>query len=79
VSTYGTDFPFDFGLALTEEQAQQIPEVKEMIDNPGLAPGMVGAGWRGAQGRPPRGLELHRVRRENGTVYHTACGRSPSP
>src|SRR5215217_7283604 len=25
VSTYATDFPFDFGLALTEEQAQQIP------------------------------------------------------
>src|SRR6266700_3472760 len=34
VSTYNTDFAFDFGLALTEEQAQQIPEVKEMIDNP---------------------------------------------
>ena len=34
VSTYDTDFPFDFGLALTEEQAQQIPEVKEMIDDP---------------------------------------------
>jgi predicted dithiol-disulfide oxidoreductase (DUF899 family) len=34
VSTYNTDFAFDFGLALTEEQAQQIPEVKEMIENP---------------------------------------------
>jgi predicted dithiol-disulfide oxidoreductase (DUF899 family) len=34
VSTYGTEFPFDFGLALTPEQAQQIPEVKGMIDNP---------------------------------------------
>ena len=34
VSTYGTEFPFDFGLALTPEQAEQIPEVKEMIDNP---------------------------------------------
>ena len=34
VSTYNTDFAFDFGLALTEEQAQQIPEVKEMVDNP---------------------------------------------
>src|SRR5919206_3112467 len=30
VSTYGSDFPFDFGLALTPEQAEQIPEVKEM-------------------------------------------------
>src|SRR5256884_3906674 len=34
VSTYDTDFPWDFGLAMTQEQAQQIPEVKEMIDNP---------------------------------------------
>jgi predicted dithiol-disulfide oxidoreductase (DUF899 family) len=25
VSTYNTDFPFDFGLALTEEQVEQIP------------------------------------------------------
>src|ERR687897_872568 len=32
VSTYETDFPWDFGLALPEEQAQQIPEVKEAID-----------------------------------------------
>jgi hypothetical protein len=30
VSTYNTDF----GLALTEEQAQQVPEIKEMIDSP---------------------------------------------
>src|SRR5207244_8615460 len=34
VSTYNTDFPFDFNLAMTDEQAQQIPEVKEMIDKP---------------------------------------------
>src|SRR3954471_17007446 len=34
VSTYNTDFAFDFGLALTPEQAQEIPEVKEMVDNP---------------------------------------------
>src|SRR5213595_723807 len=26
VSTYGTDFPFDFGLALTPDQARQIPQ-----------------------------------------------------
>src|SRR3979411_3166557 len=34
VSTYGTDFPWDYGLAMTPEQAEQIPEVQEMIDNP---------------------------------------------
>ncbi len=28
VSTYGSDFPFDFGFAMTEEQAQQVPGVK---------------------------------------------------
>jgi predicted dithiol-disulfide oxidoreductase (DUF899 family) len=26
VSTYGTEFPFDFGIALTPEQAQEIPQ-----------------------------------------------------
>src|SRR3954471_20903883 len=30
VSTYDSDFAFDFGLAFTEEQAQQVPEVREM-------------------------------------------------
>src|SRR5919202_1050143 len=34
VSTYNTDFAFDFGLAVTEEQVQQIPEAKQMIDDP---------------------------------------------
>src|SRR5256886_2915836 len=34
VSTHNTDLAFDYGLALTEEQAQQIPEVQEMIKNP---------------------------------------------
>src|ERR671932_447604 len=28
VSTYDTEFPFDFGLAMTEEQAQQIPQIR---------------------------------------------------
>src|SRR5213080_1487065 len=34
VSTYATDFPFDFGLAMTPQQAQQMPELMEMIDSP---------------------------------------------
>src|SRR4051794_1976207 len=34
VSTYGTEFAFDFGLALTPEQAQEIPEIKEMLAGP---------------------------------------------
>src|ERR1700746_2334044 len=31
VSTYNTDFAFDFGLALTEEQALEIPQIKELV------------------------------------------------
>src|SRR6202140_215662 len=34
VSTYNTDFAFDYGLALTEDQAQRIPEIQELIANP---------------------------------------------
>jgi predicted dithiol-disulfide oxidoreductase (DUF899 family) len=34
VSTYETEFPFDFGLALTPEQARGIPQIQEMVDHP---------------------------------------------
>src|SRR5215213_4040582 len=34
VSTYDTDFPFDYGLAMTPEQAEQVPEVKQMLEDP---------------------------------------------
>ena len=63
VSTYDTDFPWDFGLVMSEEQAKQIPEVKEMIDNPPewLA-GLVEPGGRRACGRNPGGPRLDRVR-----------------
>src|ERR1700750_1172573 len=33
-STNDNDFAFDFGLALTEEQARQIPEVQELVEHP---------------------------------------------
>src|SRR5213079_3440413 len=34
VSTYGTDFPWDYGLALTPEQAEQSPEIQELLGDP---------------------------------------------
>src|SRR6266853_4863663 len=34
VSTYNSDFAFDYGLAVNEEQAQQTPEIQDMIKNP---------------------------------------------
>ena len=72
VSTYNSDFAFDFGLALTEEQAQGIPEVKGMIDDP---PGWLEE-WsrpdrRRPEGRAAREPELDRLRpRERHRLPH---------
>jgi predicted dithiol-disulfide oxidoreductase (DUF899 family) len=80
VSTYETDFPWDFGLALTEEQALEIPEVKEMIDNP--------PGWLQEWSEQTGAELIHGLRenpswiafaRENGTVYHTYTVSAPDP
>src|SRR5437588_8633804 len=80
VSTYNTDFPFDFKLAMTEEQAQHIPEVKAMIDNP---PDwlqewsrQVGADLKDGLRECPSWIAFPR---ENGTVYHTYTGTAPDP
>jgi predicted dithiol-disulfide oxidoreductase (DUF899 family) len=80
VSTHGTDFPFDFGLALTPEQAQEIPEVKQMIDDP--------PGWLQDWGRQV-GAKLEDGLREgpgfiafaleDGRVYHTYTVMAPDP
>jgi predicted dithiol-disulfide oxidoreductase (DUF899 family) len=80
VSTYNTDFAFDFGLALTEEQAQQVPEIKEMVDNP---PDwleewsrMIGAKLEDGIRENPSWIAFAR---ENGTVYHTYTVAAPDP
>ncbi|HEY2320047.1 MAG TPA: DUF899 family protein [Solirubrobacteraceae bacterium] len=80
VSTYGTDFPFDFGLAQTSEQAQQNTEIKGVLDNPpewlqdwgrqigaSLADGLLEA---------PTWIAFAC---ENGTVYHTYTVAAPDP
>jgi predicted dithiol-disulfide oxidoreductase (DUF899 family) len=33
-SSYGSDYQYDFGFALTEEQQQSIPEVRKMLEEP---------------------------------------------
>src|SRR6516165_7316631 len=80
VSTYGTDFPFDYGLALTPEQAQGIPEIKAMVDDP--------PEWLEAWGRQigakledglREGPSWIAFARENGTVYHTYTVMAPDP
>jgi predicted dithiol-disulfide oxidoreductase (DUF899 family) len=80
VSTYETDFPWDFGLAMTEEQAEQMPEVQEMIANP--PPWLeewseqVGADLKDGLREGPGWIAFAR---ENGTIYHTYTVMAPDP
>jgi predicted dithiol-disulfide oxidoreductase (DUF899 family) len=80
VSTNGTEFPFDFGLALTPEQAQEIPEVKEMVDNP---PEWLQDWGRQVGAKLEDGLRegpgFIAFARENGSVYHTYTVMAPDP
>jgi predicted dithiol-disulfide oxidoreductase (DUF899 family) len=80
VSTHGTDFPFDFGLALTPEQAQQIPELTELIDNP---PEWLRDWGRQVGAKLQDGLRENpsfvAFARENGSVYHTYTVAAPDP
>jgi predicted dithiol-disulfide oxidoreductase (DUF899 family) len=80
VSTYGTDFPFDFNIAFTPEQAQAFPPIKEMVDNP--------PEWLQEWGRQigakledglREGPSWIAFARENGDVYHTYTVMAPDP
>ena len=81
VSTYETDFPWDFGLALTEEQAEQIPQVRQMVSN---RPGAGFAFWASQVGAELKdGLRENpsyiAFAKDNGTVYHTYTVSAPDP
>jgi len=80
VSTYNTEFAFDFGLAITEEQALQTPEIKEMLDNPPdwlqEWAGQVGAELKDGMRETPMWIAFAK---ENGTVYHTYSVIAPDP
>ena len=80
VSTYGTDFPFDFGMVMTEQQAEEIPEVKQMIDNPPEWlqewSRQVGAALKDGLREGPSWIAFAR---DNGTVYHTYTVMAPDP
>ena len=80
VSTYGTEFPFDFGLALTPEQAKEIPEVQEMLDSP---PEWLQEWSRQVGAKLEDGLRENpsfiAFARDNGTVYHTYTVSAPDP
>jgi predicted dithiol-disulfide oxidoreductase (DUF899 family) len=80
VSTYNTDFAFDYGLALTEDQARQSPEIQELIDNPPDElkewSSETGAALKDGLRENPSWIAFAR---ENGTVYHTYTVSAPDP
>lgn len=80
VSTYGSDFPFDFGLALTEEQAERSQEIMEAVKNPPDElrwwSGQVGAALKDGMRENPSYIAFAR---ENGTIYHTYTVSAPDP
>jgi predicted dithiol-disulfide oxidoreductase (DUF899 family) len=80
VSTYNTDYPFDYGLAMTEEQTQQVPEVRAMIDDPPAElqewSVQVGAELKEGLREGPGWIAFAR---EDGTVYHTYTVMAPDP
>jgi predicted dithiol-disulfide oxidoreductase (DUF899 family) len=80
VSTYDTDFPWDFGLALTEEQAAQVHEIQEMLADPPewmqFWAEQVGAELKDGLREAPGYIAFAR---ENGTVYHTYTVTAPDP
>ncbi len=80
VSTYGSDFPFDFGLAVTPEQAQGMPEIQGMVENP---PGwleewsrQIGAGLEDGLREGPGWIAFAL---EGGRAYHTYTVMAPDP
>jgi predicted dithiol-disulfide oxidoreductase (DUF899 family) len=80
VSTYDTDFPFDFGLALTPEQARNVPPIQEMVANPPEWleewSQQIGAKLEDGLREAPSFIAFAR---ENGTVYHTYTVQAPDP
>ena len=80
VSTNGTEFPFDFGLALTPEQAKEVPEIQGILADP---PDwleewsrQVGAELKDGLREGPSWIAFAR---ENGTIYHTYTVMAPDP
>jgi len=80
VSTYDTDFAFDFGLALKKEQVDEVPELKQLVDDPPEWleewSGQIGAKLEDGLRENPSWIAFAR---ENGSVYHTYTVSAPDP
>ena len=80
VSTYETEFAYDFGLALRPGQAESIPQIKEIIDNPPewmeTWSRQIGAKLSDGLRETPAWIAFAQ---ENGTVFHTYTVTAPDP
>ncbi len=80
VSTFSTDFPFDFGLALTPEQARDMPEIQGMVESP---PDWLEEWSRQIGAKLEDGLREGpgwiAFARQDGRVYHTYTVMAPDP
>jgi predicted dithiol-disulfide oxidoreductase (DUF899 family) len=80
VSTNGTDFPFDFGLAVTPERARAIPELTAIVEAP---PDWIVDWSRQVGAKLEDGLLENpgfiAFAREDDTVYHTYTVTAPDP
>ena len=80
VSTYGMEFPFDFGLAFTPEQAQQMQEVQQIVDDP---PDWLQDWGRQVGAKLEDGLRENpgfiTFAQQNGRIYHTYTVTAPDP
>jgi predicted dithiol-disulfide oxidoreductase (DUF899 family) len=80
VSTAGTSFAFDFGLALSPEQATKTAEIQGVLQDPPEWmqewQRMVGAKLEEGLREVPAWIAFAR---ENGTVYHTYTVTAPDP
>lgn len=80
VSTYGSDFPFDFGLAITREQQEEMPELRDLIANP---PEWLQDWSRQIGAKLADGLleapGFIVFARDDGSVYHTYTVTAPDP
>jgi predicted dithiol-disulfide oxidoreductase (DUF899 family) len=80
VSTYGTEFPFDFGLAVTPEQARQITPIMDMVKDP---PEWLAEWGRQVGAKLEDGLReapsFIVFARDNGDVFHTYTVSAPDP
>jgi len=80
VSTYNTEFAFDLGLALTEEQAKEVPEIQELLANPPEFlqdwSRQVGADLKDGIREAPTWIAFAK---ENDAVYFTYSVTAPDP